>query len=441
MARSKTTRVIVRFGKCYIRYIGPGGRRVSEATDFAPNRKRDAAELAEQLAKEAREGKWVPRKDRGRRALAEVVAAVFEQPVATASEPTVSRVFEIYRARVMPTKHSQVWQQEGLRVVEPEFKDTPLSLMTWDRIDLWIDKLKTEMTERTVVEKLPAHRPKAGVKPKVTVVRKRRYSDDSVRRYVFFLSGVLDGVAKTREGRLLGLRPDQNPARGHLLPSKKVPVPVALTQEEVARLLAALSDNETLRRWALLMIKLGCRVEEAMTLTWAAVDVRRRTVTVVGKTGRRACAVDDELAVMLEEWKKHDKAKPEARVVGHRYADHHSASKGWRGVFRRAGLAAHTPRVLRRTFRTWAFDAGKRPEDIVEQTGHDITILIRYYKERRGEGRERAVAGLPRLEVESFAEPSEHARARAEGARVGRARRKAREAGQGRGTIAAPALR
>ncbi len=65
---------------------------------------------------------------------------------------------------------------------------------------------------------------------------------------------------------------------------------------------------------------------------------------------------------------------------------------------------------------------GKRPEDIVEQTGHDITVLIRYYKERRGEGRERAVAGLPRLEVEARVAPPEDAQKKAAGARRGRAR-------------------
>ncbi len=430
MARSKTTGVTVRFGKCYIRYKGPD-KRISEATDFAPNQKREARALAEELERQARLGTWLPRKERERRAVAQAVAVALGEPERPTEEihgPLVDRVFEIYRQKVMPTKYCQRWQETGLKTVEAEFKGLPLALMTWDRVDMWIDKLRTETIERKVLERRAPGRPKRGAQRRETVERKRRFCDDSVRRYSFFLSGVFDGVAKTREGRLLGLRPDQNPARGHLLPQKSIPVPVALTQEEVGRLIAALSDNEALRRWALLMIKLGCRVEEAMTLEWAAVDVKRRTVIVVGKTGRRACAVDDELAVMQEDWKKHDSPQGTDRVLGVRYADRHSASHAWRRAFRRAGLEGHTPRVLRRTFCTWAFDVGKRPEDIVEQTGHDITVLIRYYKERRGEGRERAVAGLPRLEVEPTVPADECSRRKARGARRGRERIAARRA-------------
>ncbi len=205
---------------------------------------------------------------------------------------------------------------------------------------MWIDNLKTEMVERRIVAKRKPGRPKAGSLPDVRIEKKRRYCDGSVRRYAFFLSGVFDGVAKTREGRLLGLRPDQSPARGHLLPAKEEPVPVALTPEQVATLLDALAVNEPLRRWALLMIKLGCRVHEAMNVEWAAVDIPRRTIVVVGKTGCRACAVDDELAVMMEEWQKADDPKPTDRVIGHRYGGKDCAAHQWRRAFDRAGLQA-----------------------------------------------------------------------------------------------------
>lgn len=193
-----------------------------------------------------------------------IVEVTGQEPI-DPSGPLVDETFAMYRKRVMPEKCSQRWQEAGLGVVEREFKGTPLALMTWDRSDMWIERLKTAMVDRTRVENRKSGRPKADFTPKVTTVRKRQCADESVRRYASFLSGVLDGVARTREERLLGLRVDQHPARGHLLPRKKVPVPVALTQEEVACVLAA-TTREPVRRWALLTIKLGCRVEESMTL-------------------------------------------------------------------------------------------------------------------------------------------------------------------------------
>lgn len=77
-------------------------------------------------------------------------------------------------------------------------------------------------------------------------------------------------------------------------------------------------------------------------------DLKRRTVIVYGKTGRRACAIDDELASLLKAWKERDRPKGHARVIGFTYTDRNGAAPAWRLAFKKAGLEGHRPRVLRR---------------------------------------------------------------------------------------------
>jgi integrase len=151
-----------------------------------------------------------------------------------------------------------------------------------------------------------------------------------------------------------------------------------LTPEEVARLRATLcrlavsGRNMDVLAGTLVLLNTGLRRGELVTLTPAAIDLKRRRITVRGslsKTGKtRVVPLNDEAAAALALW-------PAPYP--------HPAPTIWtafKRTFRAARIAAG-PHALRHTFARRLIDAGVPLPDVAALLGHaSVTTTMRYVR-------------------------------------------------------------
>ncbi len=295
---------------------------------------------------------------------------------------------EFYDRELAPARRARNWQRWVSSRVGAEFDEVPLAEMSAARIESWRDALLARVA--------------AG---ELTV--------STVRKYVYFLSGIFSSALETAKGREMV---SDNPCRFVALPPEPRGLKKALSIEQSWALVTAAEDDPPLRRWALVMLRTGVRTEEAMRLEWRDVDLRSgRLVIRATKTGApRYAEAGDELLEELRAWHaEHEAARrafeadpgqhrePSPRVIGQTLANVPHAR--WQVVFDLAeipwgaGEGRFTPRNLRTTFAMLAFQNGARPEELVEQTGHSLETLMAYYAEASPEQRRRAVNAMPSL--------------------------------------------
>lgn len=362
--------VVRRRGKLGIRYY-IGNRQIEEMCPGAETEK-DAADIRSELLRQAQKGEWKPRSDR--------IEIEQRRPE---NAPKFKKVIELYEKDWKPTRKNQAWQKGMIGTLMKEFGDTPIPYMTPARIDRWKAKLKKTCSDRTI------------------------------RKYLWFLSGVFRRTLETQAGRKLI---HDNPVRMVRKPPEGKGLKKALTEAQAKALLAALTakppkkkdgkesrekENQDLFRWAIIMLKTGMRAEEVRDLTWDRVNIKTGQIRVTDtKTGTpRIVEAGSELLPLLKEWKL--STGKEKRVIGavHKLIPRRRLSK----VFKRAKIpysgsaGGFTLRNLRTTFCMLAFNQGAKPEDLIAQTGHSLATLMAYYAEADRERRLAAVEKMPRL--------------------------------------------
>jgi integrase len=179
----------------------------------------------------------------------------------------------------------------------------------------------------------------------------------------------------------------------------------ALEIDDVAKFGAALAAME--REWAvspwlanLLRLSLVCglRPGEGRTLEWSRVNLPRRKMTVVGKTGAREIDLTDAAVAILEATPRVQKC--EFVFAGRRFGKPIAAvHKMLRAVQDRAGVERFRPYDLRHSAATGALAAGADVRAVQALLGHaDLATTAKYLhsSEKRQRAAAEAAAGFGR---------------------------------------------
>jgi integrase len=146
-----------------------------------------------------------------------------------------------------------------------------------------------------------------------------------------------------------------------------------LTPEQFEILAANLPPK--LRRLAIFLVYSGCRLGEALSLTWQTVSLEERVAYVPAtKNGLpRAVHITER---MLEELA--DIEPKEGRVFG--YRSRWSVAHGWREGAIKAGLPWASPHILRHTWATWMRRYSGADLSALIDTGawRDVKSALRY---------------------------------------------------------------
>ena len=130
---------------------------------------------------------------------------------------TVADLLAVYRRECAPGKKRQNWQAWMLKTVETEFGAVALADVTPERIESWRDRLTTETLHDTEG-------------------KEKKRSPSTVRKYVYFLSGIYADCMRTSAGRKLVT---ENPCRLVSLPAEPTGLKRALTVDQAAAILTA----------------------------------------------------------------------------------------------------------------------------------------------------------------------------------------------------------
>ena len=285
--------------------------------------------------------------------------------------PMFSELLKVYRRECAPLRRDQDWQRSMLGIVGAEFAGLTVEEVTPERLEAWRDRLKAE-----------------------------KKSPSTIRKYVYFVSGIFTGCMKTTKGRKLV---NDNPARRIQLPDEPDGLKKSLTLKQAAALTVAARCDPTLERWAWLVLYTGMRVQEAMRLCWGDVELDTGELAIhESKTVPRMVTAGKELLPKLKAWYEGDDPHPNELVISEEFKT--VPRKRWRTVFDDAGIpwgqarGEFTTHNLRTTFCMLAFQNGARPADLVEQTGHSLATLFGYYAQASPTQRRRAVNAMPRVE-------------------------------------------
>lgn len=366
--RNRYPGVYTRGKKVYIKYRLPDGRQVQEATKARSLS--EGAEIRKRQVRSAETGTWtLLRKQEGRPSpkVAKPGGGNLKAPARMGFLRLTKHYKEVWADR-RPTESSRRWQRHMLGVIEKEFGDIPVGWLGKARVEAWRDKLRQE-------GKSPA----------------------TVRKYIYFLSGVF---RRCIEQPPAGQRPlaTHNPCRGLWLPEQPKGSKPFLSRDEVVKLMEALSYPEfwVLRRWALLILGTGMRAEEAMRLEWGQVDLEEGTIFLDGTQTKtqepRAIEVPDQLAAALAAWRSNDEVGLKDRVIGRRYTV--VPKQAWRNAALSAGLewgaGKVTLRSLQTTFAMHALRGGASIEALAGQMGTSVSTLQGYYAATNRETRKAA---------------------------------------------------
>jgi integrase len=156
---------------------------------------------------------------------------------------------------------------------------------------------------------------------------------------------------------------------------------------------AELEAEGRLSPWAanLLRLSLVCalRPGEARTLCWDQVDIPRRTMTVIGKTGPRQIFLTDLAIAILESTPAVQRC--EFVFAGRRHGKPIAAINGsLRSVRKRAGLPRLRPHDLRHTAATWSLANGADIRAVQDLLGHADLATTRIYLHSSNERRRAA---------------------------------------------------
>ncbi len=146
-----------------------------------------------------------------------------------------------------------------------------------------------------------------------------------------------------------------------------------LTPDEAGTLIA--NCNDRLRPLVVFLIYTGCRISEAVGLTWGDIDLGRRTAFVAKTKGGKPRTMHLPEPVVME---LADETKREDKVFA--YASRHSIRTAWRTATKHAGLKGLRPHDLRHTYATWLRQYAKLDlKGIMDAGGWaSVTSVVRY---------------------------------------------------------------
>lgn len=179
----------------------------------------------------------------------------------------------------------------------------------------------------------------------------------------------------------------------------------ALEIDDVAKFGAALVDMERKGRvspWLANLLRLslvcGLRPSEGRTLKWSRVDLSRRKMTVVGKTGEREVDLTDAAVAILEATPRVEKC--EFVFAGRRFGKPIAAvHKMLRAVQDSVGIERFRPYDLRHSAATGALAAGADVRAVQALLGHaDLATTAKYLhsSKKRQRAAAEAAAGFGR---------------------------------------------
>ena len=176
-----------------------------------------------------------------------------------------------------------------------------------------------------------------------------------------------------------------DPARSLRAPSGKGRLPRVLSNGEVGTLLdrPGSSDLDRRDRAVLeLLYAAGLRVSELCGLDRRGVDLRARTVTVLGKGGKeRRVPIHDRAVLALREWLDDGRANlpgpAEAVFVNQRGA--RLGPRDVRRILDRCAASPTHPHALRHTFATHLLDGGADLRIVQELLGHASLATTQIY--------------------------------------------------------------
>jgi site-specific recombinase XerD len=183
-----------------------------------------------------------------------------------------------------------------------------------------------------------------------------------------------------RQGRV-----DSDPARTLRAPSGKGRLPRVLSGGEIGSLLDRPADSATDQRDLAvleLLYAAGLRVSELCGLDRAGVDLRGRTVTVLGKGGKeRRVPIHDRATWALQQWLDAGRAEMpgphEAVFVNQRGA--RLGPRDVRRILDRCAESPTHPHALRHTFATHLLDGGADLRVVQELLGHASLATTQIY--------------------------------------------------------------
>lgn len=156
------------------------------------------------------------------------------------------------------------------------------------------------------------------------------------------------------------------------------------TAADVAGLLQGVPDRP--RRALILMAATGCRIGEALGLTWGSVALDARRLVVDGKTGERVLDVPDVVAAEIRTW---ERGRPEEPVVG---VSSNTIRKHLARRSRELGIGRCSPNSLRRhVVDALYLAAAADPKAAAVQLGHSEATAFEHYRTVRDEQRRRVV--------------------------------------------------
>lgn len=163
------------------------------------------------------------------------------------------------------------------------------------------------------------------------------------------------------------------------------------TRQDIGAVVAQLSG------WSRAAVHLyaatGCRVGELAALTWDAVDLNRREITVTGKTGRRVVPLARSAADALAAWRdEHPPASPGAPVWG---VSRLTVSAKLRpiliGACTAAGVPVFAPQGLRRSAVDVLYRSGADIATAAAIVGHSPAVALAHYRQATSADMRRAV--------------------------------------------------
>lgn len=157
----------------------------------------------------------------------------------------------------------------------------------------------------------------------------------------------------------------------------------ALTQKEVERMRVACGENLRDNVVLELFLASGCRVSEVAGMRVENIDMKQKTVIVLGKGKKeRPVFFSDRLLVYLE---KYLNGRREGPVVISVRAPHQGIKKNAmenivREISKKAGIEKRVfPHLLRHTFATHALNKGMPLESLSDLMGHACIETTRIY--------------------------------------------------------------
>ncbi len=185
---------------------------------------------------------------------------------------------------------------------------------------------------------------------------------------------------QVRQGRL-----GSDPARSLRAPSGGGRLPRVLSAGEVTSLLDAGAETPVDRRDLAvleLLYAAGLRVSELCGLDRGDVDLRGRTVTVLGKGGKqRRVPVHDAAVAALQAWfedgREDMEGPPEAAFVNRRGG--RLGPRDVRRILDRRAVSPTHPHALRHTYATHLLDGGADLRVVQELLGHSSLATTQVY--------------------------------------------------------------